>query len=180
MTGRKKQISDAATELFLSEGVGVTTARIAAAAGVSNGTLFNVFPTKQALIDHIYTTSKAEMFAAMSAAIATPMDRAGLHRNWRNYLAWARQSGSARQVMHLLHESGLASDTAKADIEAAGGPILAWFAEAHEAGRIRGPSVAYCATLALYQLDLVLNHQIEGADEELAFDMLCHSIGLSK
>jgi len=51
----------AALSVFFSDGIGVSTARIAAAAGVSNGTLFHQFPTKQALIDALYLSIKTDL-----------------------------------------------------------------------------------------------------------------------
>lgn len=44
-----KQILDAAREVFVEEGFGVKTATIAVRAGVSEGTIFKRYPTKEAL-----------------------------------------------------------------------------------------------------------------------------------
>lgn len=46
------QILEAARELFLDRGMSVTTAEIAAHAGVSEGTIFRRFPTKEELFQH--------------------------------------------------------------------------------------------------------------------------------
>ena len=54
MKHKRSAIIAAAVTLIDREGVGISTARVAAEAGVSNGTLFNYFPTKQALIDSVY------------------------------------------------------------------------------------------------------------------------------
>lgn len=48
-TIRKEQILDAARELFLEHGLSVSTATIAKAAGVSEGTIFKRFSTKEEL-----------------------------------------------------------------------------------------------------------------------------------
>ena len=71
MPDRKSQIITAATSLFLNEGVGVSTASIAKAAEVSNGTLFNTFATRQILIDTIYKDAKTAMFGAEPASAST-------------------------------------------------------------------------------------------------------------
>ena len=65
---KPETILAAALSLFRSEGVNVSTARIAKQAGVSNGTLFNYFPTKQALIDALYVSIKTELAAAVELA----------------------------------------------------------------------------------------------------------------
>ena len=45
----------AARELFAARGVDVAMADIARHAGVSNGTLYNRFPTREDLIDAVFT-----------------------------------------------------------------------------------------------------------------------------
>ena len=50
----RKRIIDAARRLFADEGYGQTTTReIARAAGIASGTLFNYFPTKEAIVAHL-------------------------------------------------------------------------------------------------------------------------------
>lgn len=175
---RQKQIIEAAIPLFLEEGVGVSTARIAQAAGVSNGSLFNAFATKQELIDAIYFTTKSGMYSALTHRNGARFDRANLYQSWCDYLSWARRRPQHRKVMHLLLDAGLASKDVKAKVAKLALPNDAWLSEAYERGIIRGPSVAYVGKLALFQLDLVVDEKLEGEDEKLAFDMLCQSIGL--
>lgn len=180
MNERQKQIIEAAIILFLKDGVGVSTASIAKAAGVSNGTLFNAFETKQALIDAIYLTAKSGMFNALTYAHGAEYSRVNLRQNWCDYLAWARQKPFHRQVMHLLVDAGLVSEFAKVEIARLAAPHDAWIRDAFAHGKIRGPSVEYITKLIFYQIDLVVAEDLEGDDEALAFQMLCQSIGLSK
>ena len=48
---KNEKILEAAIKLLAEQGAGVPTAKIAQEAAVSNGTLFNYYPTKQALLD---------------------------------------------------------------------------------------------------------------------------------
>ena len=178
MNDRQNQIIAAATELFLNEGVGVPTARIAQEAGVSNGTLFNAFASKQILIDTIYRTAKREMFAALPHPGSSAVTTETLRENWDGYMRWARANPKMRRVMHLLLESGLASDQTKAEVEEIAAPGAIWLQTALDAGVIRGPSVAFIGKLVFLQLDLVITENLTGSDEDLAFEMLCNSIGL--
>ena len=82
--------------------------------------------------------------------------------------------------MHLLRESGLASAGVKAEINALAAPHGQILVDALEQGTIRGPSVGFISDLIFNQIDLVIEHNLHGTNEELAFDMLCHSIGLVK
>lgn len=180
MNDRQKQIIKAATTLFLSEGVGVSTARIAKAAGVSNGTLFNAFSTKQDLIDAIYTQAKTGMFGALQHSGDAAFDRRHLYENWQGYLAWARANAQARDVMHLLLDAGLASQQTQADMYAVAAPHSAWIENALTKGIIKGPSAAFVGQLILFQIDLVITEKLNRTDADLAFEMLCNAIGLTQ
>lgn len=65
MNPKHAAIIEAAVALIDREGIAVPTARVAAEAKVSNGTLFNYFSTKQDLIDGVYLALKQELLAAL-------------------------------------------------------------------------------------------------------------------
>ena len=55
MSDKKQQLLEASIDLFAREGFwNTSTASIARHAGVATGTLFNYFPSKDALIDAVY------------------------------------------------------------------------------------------------------------------------------
>lgn len=180
MNERQEHIIAAAIPLFLREGVSVPTARIAKAACVSNGTLFNAFATKQDLIDAIYRRAKLNMFAALPAPDGAPLGRRQMRRNWDAYLGWARIAPDEHKVMHLLSDSGLASPEVKAEIDALAAPHTQSLMDALAQGVICGPNVRFVGDLIFAQIDLVIEHKLSGADEDLAFAMLCNTIGLTK
>lgn len=180
MNERQTQIADAAIELFLAQGVGVSTAAIAKAAGVSNGTLFNAFPTKQHLIDAIYLNTKASFFDAIVLKDGEAFNRTSLQRLWSAHLAWARKYPQRNQIKRLLLQAGLASDTAQSEADALGAAHVAWMSDGHNAGLIRGPSIAFISELIFFHIDLVIDQSLNRADEDLAFDMLCNAIGIAQ
>jgi len=180
MPDRKQQIIAAATRLLLEEGVGVSTARIAKAAGVSNGTLFNAFPTKQTLIDAIYKDAKVAMFASAPCFGDVPYNRCSLRANWDGYLNWATKNPETRRVMHLLLDAGLASPETQAEVSDMAAPYAGWVQRALDQGVVRGPSVSFIGQLTFFQLDLVINEKLDEAGKDLAFEMLCSSIGLTQ
>jgi len=94
----------AALELFASQGLSVPTAKIAAEAGVANGTLFNYFPTKQELIDSLYLDIKREimgLFHSSGAESAGDL-REGSLLIWKSFVAWALANPLKQKVMNLL------------------------------------------------------------------------------
>lgn len=180
MNERQTAIVEAATQLLLRDGIGVSTAAIAKAAGVSNGTLFNAFATKQDLIDAIYLAAKTGMFGALTHADGDPFTRATVHRNWCDYLAWARRHPHHRRIMHLLLDAGLVSAAMRERVDALGARYGQWIAGALDDGVIRAPGLDFAVRLIFFHLDLVLDMDLPADDEAVAFDMLCSSIGLTQ
>jgi len=69
----RDRILDAACDLFIAEGYEHTTvARIRAKSGVSNGTLFHHFPTKEAILDALYTDAMKGVNRRYHEALASP------------------------------------------------------------------------------------------------------------
>src|SRR5258706_14731886 len=60
----------AARELFAERGVDVAMADIARHAGVSNGTLYNRFPTREDLIEAVFTARLGARAAPVAQALA--------------------------------------------------------------------------------------------------------------
>lgn len=180
MSERRKQIIAAAIPFVLAEGVGASTARIAKAAGVSNGTLFNAFATKQELIDSIFLAAKRGMFEALSSPEGEPFDRARLGRFWREYIDWAKANPLHRRITHRLREAGLVGEAALAEGDALAAPHATAVAEALARGAVRGPNVEHISALVFFHIDLVLDQGLSAEDEALSFRMLCDSLGLSE
>lgn len=66
----RERLLAAARELFAARGVDVAMADIARHAGVSNGTLYNRFPTREDLIEAVFTDRLATMAALARQALA--------------------------------------------------------------------------------------------------------------
>ncbi len=178
MSERQTQIVEAAIHLILKDGIGVSTAAIAKAAGVSNGTLFNAFATKQELIDAIYLTTKTGFYACLPNAFGAAFNRQAVRANWQGYLQWASEKPHHHRIMHQLLEAGLVSDAMRQHVEAMGIDHGRWIEAALADGTIRAPSLEFVGRLIFFHLDLVIDLQLSGTDEATAFDMLCKSIGL--
>jgi len=114
MTQKREQIIETAIRLFAEEGVGVATARIAKEANVSNGTLFNHFETKQALLDTVYVHIKT----IIADEVLSPLDMGHkLHDLfldvWLSFSAWRRQHSLEITALELLKSSQLLTDDVK-------------------------------------------------------------------
>jgi AcrR family transcriptional regulator len=73
----RQQLSDTATRMFLERGFdGVRVAEVARACGVSEKTVFNYFPTKEALLLDRLEGTAAALRSALASATTTPIDAA--------------------------------------------------------------------------------------------------------
>jgi AcrR family transcriptional regulator len=111
MNDKKTLIVDAAIRLFSRDGVGVPTAKIAKEAGVSNGTLFNYFSTKQALIDGVCFSIAEKMAAEIFDDLDFNLDMEDIFFHvWKRYVYWAQRNLLRYRVLGLLKTSQIVSE----------------------------------------------------------------------
>ena len=176
MEHKPETILAAALDVFHQEGVSVSTARIADAAGVSNGTLFNYFPTKQALIDALYVSIKTDIAAAVGDPDPDDPIARRLRQVWDRWFVWARNHRSAHHVAMLLHQAGLASDEAQAAGMAALHGPLALLDAAMAAHLLVDLPLDYLGALIEHQLDQAVISELDDVQADLAFDVLWNGI----
>ena len=173
---KPEAIITAALSVFHEEGVAVSTARIAQKAGVSNGTLFNYFPTKQILIDALYVSIKTEMADALGTLDPSAPIELRMRQMWDRWFDWARKNSEARQVMNLLHQSGLTSAEAQASGAAAfetAGEVLH---EAQSTGVLVDLPLDYLSALIQQQLDQAVISGLNSTQANVAFGVLWNGI----
>ncbi|QMV14547.1 TetR/AcrR family transcriptional regulator [Vibrio spartinae] len=113
MNTKKRQIIEAAIRLFAQDGGGVSTAAIAKEAGVSNGTLFNHFETKQMLIDEVYIFVKRNMADVILSYVdfsASVFDVC--FTQWIAFAHWSYDHLTEYRTMNVLNASQLLGETA--------------------------------------------------------------------
>ena len=90
----KDKILKAALNLFISEGFhGASTSKIAKEAGVSNGTLFHYFSTKEELISKLYLTLKSEYRDYLQAHLDQNKDsKKRIKQFWYSYVQWVLEN----------------------------------------------------------------------------------------
>lgn len=100
----RQSIITAAIELFSHRGVSVASVDIAKKAGISNGSLFNYFATKQALIDATYTYIKCERKAFIFDKLDTHLPvRDTVFTLWLRLVHWNLQNSDMQRVVDMLH-----------------------------------------------------------------------------
>ena len=172
----REQVLAAATTVFFREGVGASTAKIASVAGVPNGTLFNFFPTKQALIDALYVSIKTDLADAFGALDEVQPLEHRMRQVWDRWLGWARMHRVEYSVASLLHRSGLASTDALAVGDAAmTGPVRVLEA-ARGAGLLVDLPLEYLGALTQHHIDQAVTSELDDRESGLAFDVLFNGI----
>jgi AcrR family transcriptional regulator len=172
----REMILAAASLAFRDEGVNATTAQIAKAAKVSNGTLFNYYPTKQSLIDALYVWLKEDLSMAIDTIEPTMPPRSQMHLIWERWLAWARDHPDRHAVIHLLHGSGLASDSAHSEANQHFQVPARVLVDAQAAGLFVDLPTIYLVELMEQQLDHAATSKLDARSNELAFDVMWNGI----
>lgn len=114
MNDKHTNIIEATIRLFAKEGVGVPTSKIAKEAGVSNGTLFNYFETKQALIEGVYLFIREKMAIDVNEQLDFEADMKELFSNvWHYYALWCWEHTLEHEVLNLLTSSQILNEDVK-------------------------------------------------------------------
>jgi AcrR family transcriptional regulator len=103
---KRQALLDAAAEFVASLGTGASTAKIANAAGVSEGTLFTYFPTKDDLLNQLFLEIETHLTETMLApypADASAKDR--LFMVWNRLIDWGLAHATARKALRQLKVS---------------------------------------------------------------------------
>lgn len=111
---RRQAIVDAAVTLIAREGLGAATAAIAKEAGISNGSLFTYFPTKNDLLKQLYLEIKSEVIASVDEGLSDAIsERAQLLHMWTRWTAWGANNPQKRRVLAQLRASDLIPEEVK-------------------------------------------------------------------
>ena len=105
----RQQLSDSATAMFLERGFdGVRVAEVAAACGVSEKTVFNYFPVKEALVMDRLEATLAALCAGLADHERTPVQAAltVLDQELRAMTGWLAAQQDASQVRQAVRRFG--------------------------------------------------------------------------
>lgn len=133
---KREALMAAATRIIAAQGLSAPTALIAKEAGVANGSLFNYFPTKAALLNELYREIKTEMAAASLRGIDPNGElREQLFRLWMNGLTWTTSFPEKRRALAHL---GVSDDITE-ESRQAGHVVMAGVAHLLDRSRQNGP-----------------------------------------
>ena len=110
---RRSAILEALTQTIASKGVSASTLAVAKMAGVSEGTIFKHFVTKDELLNALYVELKLEIADALMSGFPRRLSvRSRLKFIWDRYVAWGSDHyGKFRALQQLTLWDGLTDKT---------------------------------------------------------------------
>jgi AcrR family transcriptional regulator len=116
---RRAALLDAAVRVFAESGLAAPTSRISAAAGVSEGSLFTYFKTKDELLNAVYRDLRQQVASAIMEDFP---HRAGikprLEHVFRRWVMWGAQNPAQRKVTKLTAMSDVVSEATRVETSA--------------------------------------------------------------
>jgi AcrR family transcriptional regulator len=160
---------DAAVAVFLAQGFATASMdQVRQLAGVSNGSLYHHFPTKEKLVDALYAYTLRDFHLALLAAIPARVSaQAGVKGLIRAYIQWVVTHPERAQLLHKLRRSGDMTDagsernTVNAEAFAA---LAAWMQARVDAGEMRAMPFAVWMAL-VFSPAMSLTQQWVGQDK---------------
>jgi AcrR family transcriptional regulator len=110
---KRNAILSSAIEVVAERGVGATTATIARNAGVSEGTIFTYFQSKDKLLNELYREIKLEIADAMMSDFPRRTSvRHRLRHVWNRYVNWGAENPSKHRALRQVSMwAGLTEDS---------------------------------------------------------------------
>ncbi|MFC4907726.1 TetR/AcrR family transcriptional regulator [Actinomadura gamaensis] len=165
-------IMAAAVRVIAEQGLSAPTAAIAKEAGVSNGTLFNVFPTKTDLINHLFVDLKSELGATVTADL--PADADLREQGWHVWCRWTAWGTSDPRKKRALAQLSVSRDVTPDSHAAAYGSmaeVAALLDRARATGALRDAPMAFVVRTVEALADTTIAFMIQdprGADRHRA------------
>lgn len=170
MTDKRTRLIETAIRLFHERGFWDTpTALIAREAGVANGTLFNYFPSKAALVEAVYLSLKQSWATHLQAAAPSS---GGVHDRlagyWTGAIDWARAHPDRYALLGQLKLSDEIGDGARAHGIDMFGATLELIGEAMAHGVIHPIEPDLLKTLAEAQISAAIEFLGKHPDASVA------------
>ena len=154
---KRSAILQAAVQAIAEAGVGASTARIAKAAGLAEGTMFRYFSSKDNLLNELYVELKTDLFGRIDAGF--PHDAALRERSrhiWTEYLRWAMAKPSERTVLVLLNLSTVISAATRERLNAGREAVAETMDELGQCGAFKALPKGFASSAMLAMQEAVM------------------------
>ncbi len=172
---KKDIIVKTAIRLFTDNGFhGTPTSLIASESGVSNGTLFHYFPTKESLINYIYYDIKGQMAKDIGEGVSNERTVEGTARLiWRNAILWGVAHADAYLFIQQFGSSPYIKNVPPEEIMKDAHYAVEVFSELIQKSPLRGIEPVIAFNILFAPIDVVIRAIItskEKQDTDLLID----------
>jgi AcrR family transcriptional regulator len=168
-TGDKRAaILRAATETIAEDGIGASTARIAKAAAVAEGSLFRYFPDKDTLLNELYLELKLDVRCVTIAGFpVTGSLRRRVQHIWNAYIRWGMESPAKRKAMVQLNVSERITGQSRQAGRVGQEDAIEAMEKLVARGKLRGMPLAFASDLLLAMAETTMTSMaLSPADSE--------------
>jgi AcrR family transcriptional regulator len=144
---KRQAILAAAISEIAKTGLGASTAKIAKAANLAEGTIFTYFASKEDLFNELYFELKTEAYTRIHSEFPqTSSLRERVKHIWTEYLRWAMEKPSERKVSVLLNLSTEVSAATRERVSAQRGAVTQAMRELAERGAFQDLPPAFASS----------------------------------
>lgn len=179
---KREAILDAAAAAVASLGTAAPTSKIAKGAGVAEGTLFTYFPTKDALLNALYLSIKADMRRALPDDFSQTSDpKTTLGQLWDGMIDWSLDNDVKNKAMRQLAVSELITEESRAMGTAPFRGIEQMFADVIAKGALKDAPFAFAGAVLQNLAETVALFIAQNPDQrdhykQLGFTMFWNAI----
>lgn len=171
----RRAVLDAALELAASDGLGaVTIGRLTSTSGVSNGSIYHHFGSREGVLRHLVVECFADLVDAMAPALDDRDAQACVRDLVGRHLAWAAREPGRAAVLYgaPLEPAVRAGDAVAAELAqrkaAVALPLAGWFGQRMAAGQLRTVPAWAVDPIVLGPVHEAVRRGLTGPDVERA------------
>ena len=177
---KKHAILKATIHLIALEGMATSTSKIAKQAGVSEGTIFTYFATKNTLLNEVYLEIKQQLSTIFSAISNESSLKEQVYKIWKSYILWGLTHQDEYQVLATLSLSPLITQ----EIKTLGGhnfcDISTVLEEVISQGNLSKYSLEYVGALMVAMANTTIQYiSIKNKDQSDLIDDAFHAFWLA-
>ncbi|MCX5539989.1 TetR/AcrR family transcriptional regulator [Paraburkholderia sp. CNPSo 3076] len=154
---KRQTILEAATRLIAEAGLSASTARIAKAAGVAEGTIFTYFESKDELANQLYLDLKGQLRLAYSDLPGSKDLRESLWQFWAAYVSWGLAHPAQRQAMAKLQVSDRIGPATRESVAESFQVVSGLLMKARSPGALRKQPPAFVAALMVAMAEATID-----------------------
>jgi AcrR family transcriptional regulator len=170
---KRNALLTAATSAVASAGVAASTIAIAKNAGVSEGTLFVYFPTKEDLLNQLYLELKSDLAGFLAADFPSQASiKQQIEHLWNRFVDWGASKPDKRRALRQLSVSERITEASHKAGEAMFDDLQSIVVNGLKAGVLREQPISFLGGVIQALADMVLEMASKESDKLEEYKLL--------